>query len=280
MVIMRNRPDRCPGALRPWPAADGLLVRLRLIGGRIDSEQLRSVLAVAERFGDGYLHLTSRANLQLRGLPGDEDRLEGEALVALESTGLLPTRSHERVRNVMISPQSGLAGGRADLRHLGRNLDLLLCSRRRLADLPGRFLFVLDDGRGDLSDRTCDLGLVALDAATAQLRVGNTWGPTVRLSDAAVVLVALADRFLDMRGPGPTAAWHTVELAEPLVEPDDPDPRLPAPTDPLPFGRVPGGHHEQVPPTGLSADEVEALTAETEYLIVTPWRGVLIPEVT
>ena len=35
MQASRTRGDLCPGALRPWPADDGLLIRLRLIGGAV-----------------------------------------------------------------------------------------------------------------------------------------------------------------------------------------------------------------------------------------------------
>ncbi|MGL5860247.1 MAG: hypothetical protein ACRCY9_03195, partial [Phycicoccus sp.] len=158
---------------RPWPATDGLLVRLRLVGGAVSHRSLRALLGVAERFGDGRLHVTSRANLQLRGLPErPRGALPPEVRAALQETGLLPSPTHELVRNILGSPQTGLAGGRADLRPVAAHLDTLLCANPGLAGLPGRFLFVLDDGRGDLLDREADLGLVALDDVTAQLRVG------------------------------------------------------------------------------------------------------------
>lgn len=298
---VRDRRDRCPGALRPWSADDGLLVRLRLIGGHVRSEQLLALSRVAERFGDGRVYVTNRTNLQVRGLPaapGESGRLDAEALAAVESTGLLPTRTHELVRNVMISPQSGLSGGRADLRGVGAQLDRLLRADPALADLPGRFLFALDDGRGDLLYRTCDLGLVALDASTAQLRVGDGWSREVLLSEAAQVLSRLASRFLAVRGSGPSAPWHVNELmeltaltgqtsqtgqtgltgGEEFAPPAEPDPRLPEPSAPLAFGDVPGGRHVAVPESGLDRVSVEALTAGNVYLIVTPWRGVLIPQ--
>lgn len=276
--VVRDRRDRCPGAGRPWPADDGLLVRIRLIGGGIRADQLRALQEVAEQFGDGRVHVTSRANLQLRALPGSADRLDPAALAALEATGLLPTRSHELVRNVMMSPQTGLAGGRTDLRPLGAELDRALCARDRLADLPGRFLFVLDDGRGDLRDRTCDLGLVALDERTAQLRIGRRWGPVVALDDAAAELAIRAERFLDARGSGPAAPWHVTELGRPLEPPHAADPRLPEPAESLSYGEVPGGRHVPVPEGGLDAATVRTLTAGTDRLVVTPWRGLLIPE--
>jgi precorrin-3B synthase len=274
----RTHVDRCPGALRPWQAADGMLVRLRLIGGRVPSRALRSLVEVAEEHGDGRVHTTSRANLQVRSFPGANGRLSSEALAALEGTGLLPTRTHELVRNVMVSPQSGLARGCADLRAVAHELDERLCADPDLAALPGRFLFVLDDGRGDLIARTCDLGLVALDAMLAQLRVGIDWGPIVPIAQAPKRIAELAHEFVVRRGSGPTAAWHVSELAESLVQPNAPDPRLPVPAEPLPFGPVPGGRHVEVPETGLDRHAIDDLTAAVDDVIVTPWRGVLIPE--
>ena len=278
MSDTRTRADHCPGAYRPWQAADGMLIRLRLIGGRLASTALRSLVEVAEEYGDGRVYVTSRANLQVRSLPGADGRLSPEALAAVEGTGLTPTRTHELVRNVMVSPQSGLAGGCADLRAVAHELDERLCADPDLVALPGRFLIVLDDGRGDLIARTCDLGLVALDATLAQLRVGSRWGPIVPIARAPVRIAELAHEFVVSRGSGPAAAWHVSELAESLVEPNAADPRLPEPVGPLPFGRIPGGHHVEVSETGLDRDAVARLTAAIDHLIVTPWRGVLIPE--
>lgn len=254
-----------------------MLVRLRLIGGRVPSSALRLLVAVADRYGDGRVHVTGRANLQMRAFPGRDGQLAPDALAALEETGLLPTRTHELVRNVMISPQTGLTGGRVDLRPVAAELDRRLCASPGLAHLPGRFLFALDDGRGDLIDRTCDLGLVALDAETAQIRVGVGWGPTVPVEDSAARIAGLAEAFLSARGSGPTAPWHVAELTEPVVTAVDPDPRLPDPAEPLCYGEVPGGRHVEVPSAGLDQGAVAALTADVDEVIVTPWRGVLVP---
>lgn len=271
----RTRGDLCPGVLRPWSAADGMLVRLRLIGGLVSSASLRALADVALEYGDGRVHLTSRANLQLRALPGSGSELSAEVLAAIDATGLLPTRSHELIRNVMVSP--AFEGGAADLRPVAARLDALLCADPLLAALPGRFLFVLDDGRGDLLDRACDLGLVALSSSTVQLRVGDGFGPVVPLDSAAARLAELAHAFAVRRGDGPAAPWHVTELPEPLVPAVAPDPRLPSPSAALPFGAVPGGLHLEFA-DGLDREAVRSLTPAT--LVVTPWRGVLIPEET
>ena len=278
MTVVRDRPDRCPGALRPWPAEDGLLVRLRLIGGRVNAASLLSLAELAERFGDGRVRVTGRANLQVRGLPGVGGRLADEVLAALDGTGLLPSTSHELVRNVMMSPLTGISGGRGDLRPLAAELDALLCAIPNLAELPARFLFVLDDGRGDLVDRGCDLGLVALDERVGQVRVGDSWGEVIPLPSAASHLIRLAETFLRARGVGPTAAWHVVELGQPLAPTSVADPRLPAPAEPMPFGAVPGGEHVPVPETGLDLAVAATLAGRADTLVVTPWRGILIPD--
>lgn len=255
-----------------------MLVRLRLIGGRVSSASLGALVEVAEQYGDARVHVTSRANLQLRALPGADGALLPEVLAAIEATGLLPTRTHELARNVMVSPQTGLAGGVVDLRPVAADLDARLCADPDVATLPGRFLFVLDDGRGDLVGRGCDLGLVVLDAEWAQLRVGDGLGAVVPIDTVAQRVAALAHEFAVRRGAGPTAPWHVVELAEALVRPEDPDPRLPEAAPPLPFGDVPGGRHVEVARAGLTRVAVAALTADAKEVVVTPWRGVLVPQ--
>jgi precorrin-3B synthase len=252
-------------------------VRLRLIGGRLTGTSLAALGEVARRYGDGDVHLTRRANLQLRAMPTEDDGLPDEVVEAIASTGLLPSRTHELVRNVMVSPQTGLAGGRTDLRPLSDELDRLLCQDETLATLPGRFLFVLDDGRGDLVDRTCDLGLVALDDTTAQLRVGEDRGPVVPLDDAPTELLELAGRFLVVRGAGADAPWHVDELVEPLIPSVDADPRTPIGCPPLPYGTVEGGTHVAVPDGVLDPAELHRL-APHAGLVVTPWHGVLVPD--
>src|SRR5690349_7297706 len=93
--------DRCPGLLRPHLAEDGALVRLRLPGGRITVAALRQVLAAAAADGAESVQLTSRGNLQVRALP---DPLPERFVELIEATGLLPSASHERVRNIVASP--------------------------------------------------------------------------------------------------------------------------------------------------------------------------------
>lgn len=282
MATNRSRPDRCPGIVHPWLAADGGLVRIRIPGGRISLKSLQALVAVAEEYGDGRVRLTARANLQIRSMPVIDDRLAEPALVAVEATGLLPSREHDRIRNVLASPQTGIVGGRADLRPVVAALDGLLLSDPSLAALPGRFLFTLDDGRGDLADRHRDLGLVALSTDSAQLVVGTFFGPVVPLADAADTIGDLARLFLDARGEGPDAPWHVTELPEPLIDPVAPAPGADITSAPLAFGPVAGGEHVPVDDTGIDASMVGSMlasrTGRGDLVVVTPWHGVLIPE--
>lgn len=285
---MRTRPDRCPGVWRPWPADDGALVRVRIPGGRVSLPALRTLLDVAEEYGDGRLRLTGRANLQLRGLPwADEERLPESVLEALVVSGLV-SRSHDLARNILMSPQTGLAGGRADLRPVLAALDEALLADPALGALPGRFQFALDDGRGDLFDRHLDLGLVALDGERAQVRVGRQWGRIVTLREPAGAAAALADlahRFLGVRGTGPQSAWHVAELAAPLLvatEERAPEPDVLVVQGPLPFGHVPGGHHQPIPPDGaITGDDLTAWSLRLgarATVVLTPFGGVLLPQ--
>jgi hypothetical protein len=279
MTITRDRADRCPGVFRPWVADDGGLVRLRPAGGRLPTRTLVDLVGVAERYGDGRVHLTARANLQLRAMPLEDGGLPADVVAAIDATGLVPSRSHELVRNIMASPQTGLAGGgRANLRVVIEELDRLLCRDPRLAELPGRFLFVLDDGRGDVLGRSLDLGLVAISHAAAQLRLGSeVWGAIVPMAKAPQALVDLAHRFLDVRGKGPTAAWHVDEVEHPLASPCHRYPQTEVEQPPLGAGDVPGGHHHVARDGVVDRVLAERVAQEAHVVVVTPWHGLLVP---
>ena len=98
--------DACPGALQTHRAADGALARVRLPGGMITAAQLEAVALAAIDFGSSAMELTSRGNIQIRGVPDTVARRR-----SLAGAGLLPSHTHERVRNIVASPLSGRIGG-------------------------------------------------------------------------------------------------------------------------------------------------------------------------
>ncbi|MGW1468425.1 precorrin-3B synthase [Streptomyces sp. NPDC002308] len=296
-VARKSGGDACPGTLRLHRADDGALARVRIPGGVLTAAQARTLLVAAERLGDGELHLTSRGNLQLRGLEGG---CGGDLAELLRTAGLLPSDRHERVRNVVASPLSGLdADGRPEIRSWLTELDALLCRSERAAALSGRFLFALDDGRGDVDALGADLTLIALDGDRALLRTGPG-GPLLPVPFDAAPRAALlaAEAFLDLAA-GPdvwriSALPDTARAALPaeaarragLVVPAVPLPAR-APSAPPGPGTVtgPGGAvalHLGVPMGRLTGARWRALVETAERLgsgelRCTPWRGVVVP---
>ncbi len=148
----RQRPDACPGVIALHQAADGGLARVRVPGGVLTAAQLQVLSRAAEELGDGDLELTSRANLQIRALPASA---ASELSQRLYDAGLLPSFTHERVRNIVASPLSGLDGlSSYDVLPVAAELDRLLCASASLAELPGRFLYFADGGRRRVPRRT------------------------------------------------------------------------------------------------------------------------------
>ena len=251
------------------------MVRLRLPGGRIEAAALRRLAELGASYGNGVLQLTSRAGLQLRGLP---DPLPTALVDEITAAGLLPAASHERVRNIVTSPLTGLHGGRTDLSPLTTAFDAGLIAVPDLADLPGRFLFVLDDGRGDVVDLTFDLGYQATGPADGFILVGSVdQGRPARADQAADLLLDLARRFAAARGA--TGAWRVADLPD-WVESLDLDPIPPVRGTPaVPLGRVSDHASVAVPlarVTLAQAQLVEQVTT-TGLVVVTPWRGLVLP---
>jgi precorrin-3B synthase len=273
MVRARDT-DACPGALQVHQAADGALVRIRLPGGMITAAQLTTLSRVSSRFGSRTLELTSRGNVQLRGITDVTAAAE-----AIANAGVLPSTTHERVRNIVASPLSGRAGGKLDLRPWVGELDAAICAEPMLTELGGRFWFSLDDGRADVSGLGADVGVHFLEDDCALLLTGRDTGVRLALSDVIKTLVDVAVRFVEIRGK----AWRVNELDDVAgllsgvtlsAIPFPPVTKAPVGWINQEDGRVTLG--AAVPLGVLPASVAEYLAAIEAPLVVTPWRSVLV----
>ncbi|MFF4158660.1 precorrin-3B synthase [Streptomyces sp. NPDC001678] len=301
----RERGDACPGALRLHTADDGALARVRLPGGLLTYRQASVLADLADDLADGHLDLTSRGNVQLRGLADGC----GAALGArLRGAGLLPSDRHDRIRNVAASPLSGLDGkGFSDIRPWARELDRLLCASDGLTALSGRFLFGLDDGRGDIAALVPDVTLIATEGGREALLCFGPGPDALRVAaqDVPHAAVLAAREFLAVLRESGGKAWRVRELAPELrPRPERLAARLaaagigsaPVPRAALPLGSPPAPGAVQGPggrwavsvaaPLGrFSAAQWRLLTRTAGQdgdgeLRVTPWRGVVVPGLT
>ncbi|HEX8865409.1 MAG TPA: hypothetical protein VF821_07085 [Lentzea sp.] len=245
---MRTHPDACPGAVELHSAADGGLARIRVPGGTLSAAQWDVVRVAALELGSGSLELTSRANLQIRGLA---DGLElGARLRAAE---LLPSDTHERIRNIIAAPLE-------DNQALVDAVDEALCADPVLASLPGRFLVTVGESVSGLGG---DFGLVG----DVLLLAGTDTG--VRVDDPVDALVTAARLFQELRG----SSWRLSEVDDgvrkitehfgaadaPRVAPAV-TPVAPSPTTPgVPLGRLDARLLAGVP------------------VRLTPWRSLVVP---
>ncbi|WP_182900802.1 precorrin-3B synthase [Microbispora sp. H10830] len=272
--------DACPGALQVHAAADGALARVRVPGGALTIDALRELAACAGELGSGIIELTSRANVQVRGLA------DPAAFAArMAAAGLLPSATHERVRNIVASPLSGRsATGVLDVRPLVTALDAGLCGRPALAGLPGRFLFALDDGTGDVLGLGADVTLAAHARGDLTLLLAGEPVSSVTADAAVAVALAAAEAFQSIRGD----AWRVAEL------PDGPATiaaRLPGAAPVAVAAAEPrkGGVSPQVDgrvavdvivPLGRLTTAQAGLLADLPPAEVrlTPWRTVVLPD--
>ncbi|MGW4805059.1 hypothetical protein [Kitasatospora sp. NPDC004272] len=270
----RGRADACPGALRLHPAEDGHLARLRLPGGHLTHHQILAVAGAADALGDGGAEITSRGNLQLRGLAAG---CAADLAERLRAVGLLPSDTHERVRNIAASPLAGLDGRGAagnQLTEWVRELDEALCAAQWAAGLSGKFLFALDDGRGDVAALNADVTLIAVGGGRALLRLGRARRATAVDAPVPAALDA-ARRFLDLAAG---RAWHPREIQAELPEGDVPLPPFAGERPAL--GTLTGALSVGVRLGRADSAQWRLLadalgTGETARL--TPWRGVVLP---
>ncbi|WP_280305223.1 precorrin-3B synthase [Nocardia neocaledoniensis] len=284
--MSRSAPDSCPGVLRLHQAADGPLARIRVPGGRLEPTQVQALAEAARELGNGDLELTSRGNIQLRQVS------DAAALAArLDAAGLLPSPTHERVRNIVASPLSGRIGGWAEVHDLAAGLDAGLRADPRLAELPGRVLFTLDDGRGDVSTLRGDIGIHAVGADEfALLLTGVDTGLRVSAAEAVEVMLDAARGFLDLRGAAADGQWRLHEMpggVERVTEILDRSP-VAAPLELGATHDIPIGWLDQdnglvslgagVPLGILPARTAEFLAAVDRPVFLTPWRSLVLAD--
>ncbi|WP_077080767.1 precorrin-3B synthase [Mycobacterium numidiamassiliense] len=269
--------DACPGALQVHQAADGALVRVRLPGGAITAAQLTALAGVSNGLGSGTLELTARGNLQLRAITDVTAAAE-----TIAAAGLLPSATHERVRNIVASPLSGRVGGHADVRPWVQELDAAIRAEPTLVELGGRFWCSLDDGRADVSGLGADVGVHVFEDGCGLLLAGRDTGVRLAGEDVVPALIAVAMRFTEIRGNAwrvnelddPAALWPGAQLGEGFPAVTRPAVGWIDQDAPKQQGRITLG--AAVPLGVLPARVAEYLAAIEAPLVITPWRSVLV----
>ncbi|WP_440947945.1 4Fe-4S binding protein [Methanosarcina sp. T3] len=73
-------------------------MRLKVVGGRVDAEKLREIADAAEKYGYGYIHITSRQQIEIPFVKLEDAE---EASSELEKLGISGGSSGKRVRAVV-----------------------------------------------------------------------------------------------------------------------------------------------------------------------------------
>lgn len=260
----------CPSAHRPMASGDGLLVRVKPRLGRLSASETTTLCALAERFGNGVIDLTSRANLQIRGvIEADHPGL----LSALIEAGLVDADpAREERRNITVTPF--WEPGDRTVR-LYRTIEARLGD---LPDLPGKTGIAIDTGpRRMLTCVSADFRFEPGDFAALILRAdGASKGIAVTEDTAAEALIEMADWFVATGGrEAGRMSRHLASAALPegWDEAEDrqdalsvvPGAAIGGRIYGVPFGRTTGADLARL---------IEATGAD--YVRVTPWRTLFL----
>lgn len=265
----------CPSALRPMPAQDGLLLRIRTLLNELTAQQAHGIAELATRFGSAIIELTTRANLQIRGVSAGAfpALIEG-----LERLGLLDIdRSPSARINIVLDPLRGTAADDAQTlsaRLLGAGL-----AGAEFAALPHKFGFAVDAGPGrHLAAISGDIRIEA-GAGTLLVRAAHAalGAPARDSAEAADKALDLARWFLAAGGVGADGRGRMHALIARGARP----PRglagtlAPNPAVPLPDAR---GAWHAAPDGRCTADALHRIAERAGGPIrLTPFRAFYLP---
>ncbi|QJE98558.1 NirA family protein [Luteolibacter luteus] len=144
------------------PAQESLMLRCRIAGGALTSEQLRGLAGVAEKWGPGHADLTTRANVQIREIMPEN---APNVLMALTDMGLTSQGSGaDNIRNITASPTTGFDPDELiDVMPYARAMHHYILKNRDLYGLPRKFNISYDSGgRVSVCADTNDIGFYAV----------------------------------------------------------------------------------------------------------------------
>jgi anaerobic sulfite reductase subunit C len=108
------------GGLMKQKEKDLFSIRLHLVGGRLEGEQLLKLQSLAERFGDGHVHLTVRQGVEIPNVKFDDfPALKAE----LAEVGLSMGACGRRVRTVTACQGETCSHGLIPAQAIGKKLD-------------------------------------------------------------------------------------------------------------------------------------------------------------
>ncbi|GAA4499203.1 precorrin-3B synthase [Gluconacetobacter tumulicola] len=260
----------CPGALRPMPSGDGLLVRIRPPAGRLTQPQAAGIARLAARYGNGLIDLSARANIQIRGVT---DPTHVPLLAGLTTLGLIdPTPEAEARRNIVVTPFWQSGDGTAEL---AERLATALRDDRTI-DLPGKFGFAIDTGVPPvLREISADIRIERDTTGALLCRAdGAAGGARVTPDTAIYTALSLAHWFIASGGRGRMAAHlaggATLSAAFTAIEAAPTIGMSPSAPGQSAAGFMIGFAFGQMQTRTLSA------LADTAPLRVTPWRMLLL----
>lgn len=144
------------------PAQNAYMLRLRIPNGALAHWQFAGLADLAEDYGGGYLHVTTRANIQIREI---EPKNAVNVVEAVQDLGLWSKGSGaDNVRNVTGTPTAGVDPQELiDTRPFARAMHHHILNDRSLYGLPRKFNIAFDGAGliGALED-TNDVGFRAL----------------------------------------------------------------------------------------------------------------------
>ncbi|WP_423821285.1 NirA family protein [Salinisphaera sp. SPP-AMP-43] len=144
------------------PNQDSYMCRLRMPSGIFSSHQFRGVADLAETYGGGYTHVTTRANLQIREI-GAADPVNVK--MGLADLGILNNGAGgDNIRNITGSPLAGIDPQEIiDVTPYARQMHHHIINHRELYGLPRKFNIAFDGGgRISALEGTNDIGFSAV----------------------------------------------------------------------------------------------------------------------